>query len=171
MERETFDQLLFLLLPALDRDGGRELRSSGGLVDPDARLALTLRLLAGASYLDIMMLFGISRSTVYTVMHATCDSVMSCLTLHGVPFDGSNALSVLCRGFGSSRARANPLIGCVGTMHGIAIKISKSRDCFIPRNYYYRKGLYAVPFQAVVDSRYLILSLSSVVCGYTHDSL
>jgi DDE superfamily endonuclease len=54
---------------------------------------------------------------------------------------------------------------------GIAVNIAKPRDCFVPRNYYRRKSFFSAPFQAIVDGRYRFLSLSSVVCGSTHDSL
>jgi DDE superfamily endonuclease len=54
---------------------------------------------------------------------------------------------------------------------GIAVNIAKPRDCFVPRNYYCRKGFYNTLFQAFVDGRYRYLSLTSVVCGSTHDSL
>lgn len=144
MERATFDKMLSLLLTGVESDGARALRSFSGRVDPDARLALSLRLLAGKSYLEFMMLFGISRSTIHTVLHATSDSILSCLNLSGLPFENIIALSVLllCRGFGSSCARVKPLVGCVGALDGITITISKKMDCYIPRDHYCRKGFY-----------------------------
>lgn len=171
MNRDVFNKLLSLLLTDLNRDRKQGLRSSGGCVDPDVRLAITLRLLAGASYLDIMMLFGLSVSSVYAVFHATNDSIMSRLSLPGLPLSDTNALDILCGEFTASRSRVNPLSGCVGALDGIAIKIKKPKNCYIPRNYYCRKGNYAMPFQAIVDARYRFLTLSSVVCGSTHDSL
>src|SRR3546814_16633847 len=39
-------------------------RSSGSSVSPIAKLALTLRWLAGASYLDLGVLFGVHQGTV-----------------------------------------------------------------------------------------------------------
>jgi DDE superfamily endonuclease len=65
----------------------------------------------------------------------------------------------------------SPLVGCVGAVDGIAVKIAKLYDCFVPRNYYCRRGFYSALFQAIVDGRYRFLSLSSVVCGSTHGSL
>jgi len=43
--------------------------SSGEGIPSECRLALALRMLAGASYLDCMLAFGIGRCTVYTVFH------------------------------------------------------------------------------------------------------
>jgi hypothetical protein len=47
MQRSTFTSLLNVLLPDLLRDVSMALRSSGGRIEPEIRLALTLRLLAG----------------------------------------------------------------------------------------------------------------------------
>jgi hypothetical protein len=47
MQRSTFTSLLNVLLPDLLRDDSMALRSSGGRIEPEIRLALTLRLLAG----------------------------------------------------------------------------------------------------------------------------
>jgi len=43
--------------------------SSGAPIPTDCRLALGLRMLAGASYLDCMLVFGVSRCTVYSIFH------------------------------------------------------------------------------------------------------
>jgi hypothetical protein len=59
------------------------LRSSGGLIEPEIRLVLTLRLLACASYLDTMMLFGISRCACYAIFHDTTNVVLSRADMRG----------------------------------------------------------------------------------------
>jgi DDE superfamily endonuclease len=171
MERCTFSSLLTILLPDLLLDVSMGMRSSGGRIEPEIRLALTLRMLAGASYLDTVMLFAISRSSCYAVFHDTISSILSRLKMPGLPFDDIQNLDALSQEFSESRLHANPLVGCVGAVDGIAVKIAKPRDCFVPRNYYCLKGFYSAPFQAIVDGRYRFLSLSSVVCGSTHDSL
>jgi len=43
--------------------------SSGAPIPTACRLALGLRMLAGASYLDCMLVFGVSRCTVYSIFH------------------------------------------------------------------------------------------------------
>jgi hypothetical protein len=87
MQRSIFTYLLNVLLPDLRRDVSMALRSSGGRVEPDIRLALTLRLLAGASYLDTAMLFAVSRSSCYAVFHETISSIPSRLELPGLPLE------------------------------------------------------------------------------------
>jgi hypothetical protein len=49
MQRNTFLSLLNVIRPDLERDGVMALRSSRGQIEPENRLALTLRLLAGPS--------------------------------------------------------------------------------------------------------------------------
>ena len=171
MQKSAFTSLLEMLLPDLQRDTAMALRSSGGRIEPEIRLALTLWILAGESYLDAMMLFGISRSSCYATFHGTIESILSRLELPGLPLSNRNCLDKLSQEFSAARGNSNPLVGCVGAVDGIAIKISKPLDCYVPRNYYCRKGFYSAPFQAIVDAKYRFISLSSVVCGSTHDSL
>jgi hypothetical protein len=154
MQWHTFSSLLNVIRPDLERDTGMALRSSGGRIEPEIRLALTLRLLAGASYLDAMMLFGISRSFCYVVFHSTVNSILSRLDMSGLPFDDISKLNTMSRDFTESRAHFNSLVGCVGAIDGIAVKIAKPRDNFVPRNDYCRKGFYSVPFQVVDDAKY-----------------
>jgi hypothetical protein len=45
--KSAFTSLLEVLLPDLQRDAAMALRSSGGRIDPEIRLALTLRILCG----------------------------------------------------------------------------------------------------------------------------
>lgn len=71
MTKITFGKLLERLRPYLQLDPDQAQRSSSGPVYLDVRLALTLHMLAGASYLDVMLLLGLSRSAVYATFHAT----------------------------------------------------------------------------------------------------
>jgi hypothetical protein len=136
------------------------LRSSGGRIVLEVRLALSLRLLAGASYLDAMMLFGISRSSRYQVFQGTINSILSRLHMNGLTFDDIGKLDTSVTQFTECRAHSNPLLGCVGAVDGIAVKIAKPRDCFVPRNNYCRKGFHSITFQAIVDAKYRFVSLS-----------
>jgi hypothetical protein len=59
--------------------------------------------------------------------------------MNGLPFDDIGKLDTMAQQFTESRAHSNPLLGCVGAVDGIAVKIAKPRDCRVPRNYYCRK--------------------------------
>jgi hypothetical protein len=54
MERADFFPLLILIAPSIEKNEEMARRSSGSAVNPEMKLALTLRILAGASYLDLI---------------------------------------------------------------------------------------------------------------------
>lgn len=134
-------------------------------------VVLPHRLLHPMSALRSHLLFDLSRSVVHATFHFTVSTVLKRLSLSGVPFSDIDTLNKLSCSFNSSRIHFNPLIFCVGFLDGIQIKIGNPKYCYIPRNYYCRKGFYAVHLQAIVDANCRFLSLSSVVCGSTHHSL
>jgi len=70
----------------LAMDEGMATLSSGSPIPSECRLALGLRMLAGASYLDCMLAFGVSRSMVYAIFHQICAPpvfVLGCLSACG----------------------------------------------------------------------------------------
>jgi len=69
MTRDDFFALREALGGRLNVDEQMAVLSSGEGIPVDCRLAMALRLLAGASYLDCMLAFGDGRCTVYTVFH------------------------------------------------------------------------------------------------------
>jgi hypothetical protein len=99
MQRHTFSSLLNVLRPDLERDAEMALRSSGDRIVPEVQLALFLRLMAVASYLDAMMLFGISRSSCYPVFHGTINSILSRLHMKGLLFDDIGKLDTMAQQF------------------------------------------------------------------------
>jgi hypothetical protein len=80
--------------------------------------------------------------------------------MNGLTFDDIGKLDTISQQFTEYRAHSNPLLGCVGAVDGIAVKIAKPRDFFVPRNYYCRKGFHNISFQAIVDAKYRFVSLS-----------
>jgi hypothetical protein len=62
---------ILLLMPRLRRDEAQGFRSSGGVVEPAVRLGETLRVIADASYIDIMLTFRIAKPTVFDVFWST----------------------------------------------------------------------------------------------------
>lgn len=67
MDRDTFWALFDLVRASLETSEEMAILSSGQPIPPECRLAMALRVLAGASYLDCMLAFGVGRSTVFTV--------------------------------------------------------------------------------------------------------
>jgi len=69
MSREDVMALPAGVAHRLTVDDGMATLSSGSPMPTDCRLALWLRMLVGASYLDCMLAFGFGRCTVYSILH------------------------------------------------------------------------------------------------------
>ncbi len=152
MSRDTFQKLLGHIAPYLTRNRSIALPSTAGVVEPDVRLAMTLRMLAVGFYLDLLLVLETSRSMVFQVFMETKRAIKEVLTMKFVPIDNESSLKELSDGFQKSRERTNPLYGCVGSVDGTAIAIKRPPDEYVSRNFYCRIGMYALPVQAVVDS-------------------
>jgi hypothetical protein len=170
MSQSTFMALLTILQRDLMRDMRMALRSSGGRVEPAVRLALTIRMLAGASYLDVMLVFRIASSTVYDVFHSTVSIITKLIAMPGLPVSRSDLRS-LATAFICSRKPPNPLYGCSGAVDVICIEIQKPLNGFGPRAFYCRKCMYAIPSQALVDANYRFLYLSAKYADCTPDGI
>ena len=99
MTRSSFMLLLSRLNHHLVRDKYQATRSRGGVIQPNVRLAITLCLLAGGSYLDQIMFWGVSRSCIFKIFMETLAAVKFELKMPGTPFDDQNALKELAHGF------------------------------------------------------------------------
>lgn len=143
-----------------------------GVVQPEVPVAVVVQILAGASYLDLMLIWCLGRSTVYQVFHSTCTILLNSMSFDGFP-DTTEKREHLAHGFANSRANRNPLKGCVGALDGIAIRIRNPRasDCINPATYYHRKGYFAIPVQAICDAKYRFVFFSAKCAGPTHDSV
>lgn len=168
--KSGFNKLLELVRPDLERSTEMGALSGRNTISAETRLALTLRLLAGASYVDIRLAFRIGRTTVYDVFHATVAALDKALSLPGLPTDPED-LNDIATKFRLSRCFKNPLPFCVGAIDGILFPIPKPTDTDRPAAYFTRKGFYAIPVQALVDSDYRFRSFSARVVGSSHDSL
>ena len=71
LTRSAFRKLRALVEQFLLKDEVMAKRSSGGAITGETRLAVTLRLLSGASYLDCALSYGIEWSTIWRVFHET----------------------------------------------------------------------------------------------------
>jgi hypothetical protein len=92
MSRGSFDRLLSKFGPALKRDYRQGRRSCGGSIEPSCRIAIAIRILAGASHVDVMLAFRSAKSTVYAVFKETVLTIGATMQLVGIPFDTEVAL-------------------------------------------------------------------------------
>lgn len=70
-----------------------------------------------------------------------------------------------------SRPQINPLPGCAVDLDGISVRIVELNKSFMPHRFWYRKGFYSLPVQAIVYSQYLFMTVSIICVRSTHDSM
>lgn len=131
-------------------------------------LSVTLRWLAGGSYIDIATNHRLPVSSLYEILDKTIVALDTFLKIE-FPFRDEEFLRKESVGLGRGRS---PLTGCCGALDGIAIRIKEpsSRDVLNSQTYYNRKGYHALNVQAVCDSRYRFLFVSAITPGSSHGS-
>jgi DDE superfamily endonuclease len=134
----------------------------------DAKLSMTLRWLAGGSYLDISFAHCVSTSAFFHVLDETICDLDVALSLEFL-FRDVEYLERVSAGFTRGKS---PISGCVGCIDGIAIRIVEPcvGTTANPSTYFNRKGFFALNVQAMCDSDYRFTFASAVCPGSTHDS-
>jgi hypothetical protein len=171
---EEFTRRYRLNLPAFEDVCHRITHESGIHMATDVpvelKLSMTLRFLAGASYLDIVDLHGVAACTFWKYLHLTIDAINLVYTLPLLPILESGQLSQLEAAAEAYDERtAGVMAGCIGAIDGCAIKICRPRGVH-PAQYYCRKGFYSVNLQLVCDSARRVTWMSVLATGSTHDS-
>ena len=145
----------------------------GGFVEYPAKLAMTLRFMAGASYLDLLHLFGIKKATFYATIWQTLESLDKCPALPDMTLEHDvNDLQrcrALSQGF-ANRTGARHVNGCIGALDGMALKIEEPKTAANFHKYFCRKLFHAVSVQAVCDSNRKFIFMDMSQSGSTHDS-
>ena len=139
----------------------------------ELRLAMTLCYMAGGSYLDLMYLFGVKKSSLYAIMWQTLEQLDTCTALPDLTLERDVNDQQRCRALAAgfvSRTRCTHVTGCIGALDGMALKIEQPTTSDNPLKYFCRKLFNAVSVQAVCDSdrRFLYMDMSQA--GSTHDS-
>lgn len=103
------------------------------VVESKVRVAVVLRVLVGGSVLDLILIWHIEKSTLYQVHASTCEAITEALMFESFPYEKSTSEG-LSNEFARSRQVTNPLMGCLGALDGIYIKMTKPRcsDCVDP---------------------------------------
>ncbi len=145
----------------------------------EIRLAIGLRILMGASYLDLIGLaFGVqSIQSIYNYFTTSIQWINNTFSFPLVPIlqqlkegminndqQSTNyaleKLNKISTDFG--RDSDGIFIGCIGALDGLAIRIkcpSLSKVISDPGNYFWRKNFYALNVQAICDKRKKLLGL------------
>ena len=147
----------------------------GGVLSGEVKIAIMLCIMAGASYLDVLFVYGISTATVYSVFHKAAAWMPSTFQFPLMKRIASSkdeeTLKSIAEGFAS--ASGGVFRKCVGALDGVAIKIKCPVTSNLIRdsgNYFCRKGFYALNIQATCDKSRRVLWMSAGHKGSTHDS-
>ena len=144
----------------------------GVLPDNRVKLAVALRVLAGAAVLDLQLIYFLaSKATVYKYVWAVLDSINKRLVVH-FPIDDVDKLGLLEKEFrAASRGAWEGQVMCVDGVHFGTICPS-DRDVLNSARYYVgRKSEYAILCMAGCDYARRIMYYDISQAPTTHDSL
>lgn len=123
MNRNDFRRLVDSLITRLQKDEAMgALRN--GVIEPEIRVAVVIRMLSRASYLYIVLIRHIARSTVHQVFHYTSSILCASMQFFGFPEDVTSCTK-LSMGFSKYRNRDNPLLVCIVPLDVSLIRIQK----------------------------------------------
>lgn len=185
MSRDAFCKLCSLLCIAvgaevfrsesqsLSTSNAASLQGRGGLIPGEIKTALSLRLLAGGSYLDLMPLFDVSVAHIYLIFDEFLEWVLKAFSfplVKHIQNNNNRALAGIAEQF--SYGSNGVFSGIIGAIDGIAIRIRSPtlKEVSDPGNYYCRKGFFALNVQAICDRSKKFLWCYTSNKGSTHDS-
>ena len=154
------------------------MEASGGYISGEVKVALTLRLLAGASYLDISYIFDIFYTSTFRIFHHVCQEWLCQDWVNEYVLEtyigNPEKLYQISKEF-TAKGRSNGILGgIIGALDGWLVKIrspSFVRDGV--RNaaaFFSRKGFFALNVQVIVDRNKKVLWRSINSKGSEHDS-
>ena len=137
--------------------------STGGFISGEIKLALTLRMLAGGSYLDLSLLYEMGTHYAYDIFHDVLENwilylMIILLKSMVLIMNDDERLQKVALEF--ARSSDGLLAGCIGAIDGWIVKIRKPslRDGVTnPSSFYSRKGYFGLNVVAIVDKRKRIL--------------
>lgn len=154
MQQESFDKLLEYIRHELEvNETMANLR--GGTILPEICLYVTLRWLAGGSYLDITDVAGISRPSFYRVLWKTCKAICHCDDL-AIVWPKTVADCELAAAHFKSISYNEAIVNCVGVVDGYLFRIKTPSRVHVGNVKSYFSGhyqCYGINIQAVADHR------------------
>ena len=148
--------------------------TSSGYVPGEFKVAMSLRLMAGASYLDMFLWTNVSVDHVraifrMVVKHWFCNDDVIRINFFNVLQDG-NELAKIRNDFGTKSD--NVFSGVIGAVDGWLVRIRSPglNECENPGKYFCRKGFYAINVQVIVDKSKRVLWRCIGAKGSSHDS-
>ena len=147
----------------------------GGFISGEVKLALTLRLLAGGSYLDLALLYEVGSSYAHEIFKYVLDNWIlddKLVKISGFEYlNDEERLSKVALEF--ARASQGFFNGCIGAIDGWIVKIRRptTRDNVTnPGSFFSRKGYFGLNVVAIVDRKKRVLYRVIRSRGAEHDS-
>ena len=125
MSREVFADLLNATRDQILKNIEMGRRSRRMTVPADIRLAITLRIIAGADVWDLVAVFKVKLFTIYRVLEDALSAFNTVMKLPRLPKTLQD-LHCSAMQVKTSRTSPNPLNGCVRTLDGLAVKMKKA---------------------------------------------
>ena len=150
--------------------------TTSGFISGEVKLAVTLRMLAGGSYLDLFLIYELFHTYPYKILHETiehwiCNDEVICINGERYLNDLDHMKDV-AKGF-EENCRCGSFHGCIGALDGWLVKIKRpglNDNVTCPGDFFSRKGFFAINCQVIVD-RYKRVLYKSILCrGAEHDS-
>ena len=149
--------------------------TNGEYIPGEVKVAMTLRILAGASYLDMFLWFNVNADHVRAISRRVmrewiCNDAVIPINFHEGVLQDPRAIARISREFG---AKSNGVMdGCIGALDGWLVKIRCPRHDEVknPGKYFSRKGFYAINVQVIVDRKKRVLWRYIGEKGSSHDS-
>ncbi len=139
VDRATFDEVLERIEPHIKhRNQVKAINSSGAPIVLKTRLAVTLRWLAGGSYLDLCFAWGVGTSTFYHrdgVLWPTLEAIDAAFEI-GLPVDDPLKLEESARGF--DQHSCGILKGCIIAIDGFGVSTQQPYESEVIRPKDYR---------------------------------
>ena len=170
MSHACFLTILAKVGTFMERDQSQS-EKAGGYICPSMQLGMSLRYLAGGSYLDIHDRYGVSRSSFYSLVFECLD-----LIVHHYPIvfpTDAAALQELAEGFKQRQHKhMRVFLYALGALDGILLKIRQPtvKEIAQPILYHCRKGFHAFNVQAICDAHKRYTYCAIDMSGSTHDS-
>jgi len=147
------------------------LSTSPHALSPPLLVFLALRYYAGGSYLDVCAVSGVSSSAFYEAVWTFTDAVPGTPDLQ-MSMPVWDAAWRQRTSAGLQRRSESPLTNVIGALDGIVVRQDRptATEVTCPKDYWSRKGFFALNVQAICDSNYEFLWMSCKAPGSSHNS-
>ena len=164
------------LLDALSQTEKKRVHAPNGKIPLATRIGCGLRYFAGADPYDLVIVFGISHSSVYNSIDAMVEAVNKCEKFKIEYPEDHEVQQWIADGFKSKSGAGFDC--CAGAIDGILIWTHQpsKKDCELTKVgqrkwYCSRKGKYGINLQAVCDHEYRFRSITMLYGGSSSDLL